>query len=560
MQLSVASIFKSYGIQPVLNQVSFTLADGQRLGLVGPNGVGKSTLLKIIMGQLEADSGKVNLPADATLGYLPQSIEDFGDKTLQDLVAESMQHLHTLEQRMRQLEEQMAIVQKPALDTILLDYEAAIEQFERYGGYEMDYRVDQVLDGLGVGRIPRERAVATLSGGEKARVSLAMLLLKAPDLLILDEPTNHLDASCLTWLEGYLQGYRGAILIVSHDREFLNRTVTAIMEIEEHSRQAKHYTDNYDAFLQAKALERRRWQEDYERQQEEMKRLRHEIKTTARFVAHNRPARDNDKFLKHFKRAQVEGSISSKVHSAEEKLRRLEENAIPQPPEALSFSPDFDPQTLKGHTPLSVYGLHKSFGSRCILDDVSFGVDARSRILLVGPNGAGKSTLLKTLAGWEKPDAGDVYVNPQVKIGYLDQEQETLDLGKTVLEAYKEGLPDQEQHLISQLLGSGLFRYVELNRKVGELSNGQRRKLQIARLMAERCNCLLLDEPTNYVSFDVLESFETALRDFPGPVIAASHDRRFIDNFGGEIWELGEGRLVKRIMRAENLEFSELDS
>jgi macrolide transport system ATP-binding/permease protein len=545
--LTISNVSKSYGIQQVLDQITFIMTTGQRIGLVGANGVGKSTLLKIIVGELEADSGAIALPTGAQLGYLPQTVDDFDGKTLDELIASSLSRLRQLEAQMRLLEERMAAVTGSELAGVMQEYDAAAEQFERYGGYDMDYRVDSVLNGLGVGHIPRQRQAATLSGGEKARVGLAMLLLQAPDVLLLDEPTNHLDYACLAWLEDYLQGYRGAILIVSHDRQFLNRTVNAIVEIEEHSRRARHYGGNYDAYLQTRAQERRRWQEDFGRQQEEIKALRHEIKTSARQVAHNRPAKDNDKFLKHFKRAQVEKSISHRIRLAEEKLRRIENDPIPKPPDELRFAPDFDPLALKGRAPLVASGVGKVYGPQCVLRDVSFTLGARSRVALVGPNGAGKTTLLKILASLETPDSGEVYLNPQVKIGYLDQEQENLDLEQTVFEAYREGLSGTEQQLKAALLTSGLFRYEELVKTLRQLSSGQRRKLQIARLIAERANLLLLDEPTNFVSFDVLESLEEALKHFPGPVIAVSHDRRFLQTFGGEVWELREGELIKRL-------------
>lgn len=558
MSLSIQNISKSYGIHTILQQVSFTLNDGQRVGLVGANGVGKSTLLKIIVGEIEADSGTIKLTPHTSIGYLAQAIEDFGDQSLAELIAASMQHLHNLESQMRHLEEQMAsTTDKAALAPILEEYQESIEQFERAGGYEIDHLVEKVFSGLGVASIPRHRRFATLSGGEKARVGLALLLLQNPDVLILDEPTNHLDINCLEWLENYLQDYRGAMLLVSHDREFLNRTVTAILEIDEHSRQAKLYTGNYNAYLAAKTLERQQWAETYLRQQEEIKTLRQQVKTTARQVAHNRPPRDGDKFLKHYKRGRVEESISSRVRSVEEKLRRLEEEAVEAPPEPIRFSPDFDPKSLKGHTPLAITGLLKRFNGQPILDHVTLSLDSRSRIVIVGPNGAGKSTLLKLIIGLEKPDAGEIYINPQVKIGYMDQEQESLDGTQTLFQAYRAGLPDEDQTLMSLILGSGLFQYEELQRKVSELSQGQRRKLQIARLMAERANLLLLDEPTNYVSFDVLETFEEALRQFPGPILAVSHDRRFVETFGGEVWELDAGNLYKRIEHSPVISLNE---
>lgn len=548
--LTILNVTKSYSHTTILGGVSFSLNAGQRIGLVGANGVGKSTLLKIITGEVEADSGSVTLAPGRKIGYLAQAIDGEGDQTLAELIADSLRHLHELERQMRDLERRMTHLSGAALDAAMREYGNAAEQFERYGGYEMDAQVDAVLNGLGVGHIPRERVFATLSGGEKSRVALALLLLQAPDVLLLDEPTNHLDFAALDWLENTLQSYRGAILIVSHDRQFLNHTVTAIVEIDEHARTSKTYAGNYDSYIRAKQMERRKWQEDFERQQEEIKALRIEIKVTAHRNSNFRVATDGDKMALKARRENHADTVSRRVRSAEEKLKRIEANPIPRPPEPLQFHPDFDPQALKGRHPLVVSGLNKFFGERRVLDDVNFALGIRDRAVIVGPNGAGKSTLLKLIVGVEKPDSGQVYINPAVRIGYLDQEGEGLNPNHTVFEAYQDGLFESEQQLKATLLKSGLFRYEEFSLRVGDLSSGQKRKLQIARVIAARANLLILDEPTNHVSFDVLEGLEDALENFLGPVLAVSHDRRFIgrfEQFGGQVWRLNDGRLIQHV-------------
>ncbi|MDX1994365.1 MAG: ABC-F type ribosomal protection protein [bacterium] len=540
--LSVTQISKFYGDALILNQVSFILSTSERLGLVGANGVGKSTLLKIITGELEADGGAVQLVPGAELGYLAQAMRHTPGQTLDDLIAESLRHVYALEAEMRDLEAQMSTGDD--LDAVMVRYGEISEQFERAGGYDLDYRIEIVLTGLGVDHLQRDRLFATLSGGEKARVGLALLLLRAPDVLLLDEPTNHLDAARLEWLEGYLQTYRGAVLIVSHDRQFLNRTVTAIVEIEEHSRQAKRYTGNYDAYAAAKRLERRKWAEGYAAQQDEIKDLRLQIKETARNNNNYRPPRDGDKILRNLQKATHDNTVAKRIRAVEERLKRILDDPIPQPPDDLRFTADFDPHVLEGRLPVVVSGVSKQYDDRVILRSVSFTLSAHSRVVLVGPNGAGKSTLLRLLVGEEQPDSGEIMLNPAVQIGYLDQEGRGLNPAHTVFEAYRQGLPGHEQQLMAVLLRSGLFRYDEIDRTVAQLSLGQRRKLQIARMMAGRANLLVLDEPTNYVSFDVLESLEGALRDFPGPIIAASHDRRFIEQFGGEVWEVRGGEIM----------------
>ncbi len=545
--LSVSNVSKTYGLHTVLNNVSFVMNGGECIGLVGPNGVGKSTLIKIIAAVVEADSGTVMLTPGMQIGYLAQTITGYNGKTLDELITESMNHQYALEAQVRDLESQMSHADSTTLDRIMADYGDVLERFERAGGYDIGYRVDTVLNGLGVGHIERNRLFVTLSGGEKARVGLAMLLLQSPDVLLLDEPTNHLDVTSLEWLEGYLSAYPGAILMVSHDRQFLNRTVNAILEIDEHSRTAKRYSGDYDTYQAAKIRERQKWEIDYANQQDQIKALTLETKETARNNSNYRAHKDQDKFVRNDKKATHAHTVSKRVRLAEEKLKRILENPISQPPAPLHFDPDFDPERLKGRMPMAVSGLNKRFSERAILSNVNFTVGLHSRIVLVGPNGAGKSTLLKILLGLEAADSGEVYLNPAVKIGYLSQEHGLPDPTRTVFDAYKDGLAGTDQQLKATLIKSGLFRYEEFDKLVGQLSSGQQRKLQIARLIAGKANFLVLDEPTNDVSFDVLEALETALQDFPGPVIAASHDRRFIQQFNGEVWELRGGSMIQHL-------------
>ncbi len=547
MFITVSDIRKTYGINPVLDGVTISLNDGDRVGLVGANGVGKSTLLKIITGEVQADSGSVTLSTGRRIGYLAQTVKYSEGKTFAELITESLDAIYALERRLRELETDMSRVEGEALEAVLAEYGDVSEHFERLGGYEIDHRLDTVFAGLGVQRIERERPFATLSGGEKTRVGLALLLLGAPDVLLLDEPTNHLDFAMLDWLESYLARYRGAMLIVSHDRQFLNRTVNAIIEIDEHKRVAKRYAGNYDVYLEARTRERRQWQLDFERQQEEIRELRLDMKVTAH---HNnyRTHTDNDKFVLGIKKNTHADTVSKKVRVAEERLKRIEADPIPMPPEPLRFDPDFDAAALNGRFPLLVHGVSKRYGERVLFEDVSFSVGPKSRIVIIGENGAGKSTLLKMLAGEDRPDTGSITLHPAVRVGYLDQERRAFDPRLSAFAAYREGLEGTDQALMSLLLRMGLFRYDDLRVEVGALSSGQQRKLQLARLMAARANLLILDEPTNDVSFDVLEGLEDALKNFPAPVIAVSHDRRFIERFGGEVWALRDGRLNQNVV------------
>jgi macrolide transport system ATP-binding/permease protein len=541
--LAVRNLCKSYGAISVLDDISFIVNPNDRIGIVGPNGVGKTTLLTILMSKEAPDSGSFSYAPNTEIGYLPQTTPEFSGHTLQDLILESVGNLRQLEERMHGLEHAMSTAHGDQLGGLMDEYEEVASRFQDRGGYELDYKIDTILAGLSIAYLSRDRDMQTLSGGEKARVGLASLLLRSPDLLLLDEPTNHLDFASLEWLEGYLSNYRGAIVMVSHDRQFLNRTVNQIFEIDEHNHHLKKYEGNYDKYVLAKASERAAWEEEYERQQEEIKELRKRIRETARNVGHRRPATDNDKTAYNFFGARVQNTISRGVRSAEEQLRRIESNPVAKPPKLMQVSSAFNIVPLQAEVGIRVSNLTKCWDQRCILDDVNFTIGSDARILLFGPNGAGKTTLLKLLMGIERPDRGEIRIVDSVRIGYLPQDPQ-MDLDKTVLETYRYGQVGYEGEFVGRLIGYGLFRLEDMQKKVGQLSIGQQRKLEIARLMADGPNVLLLDEPTNYISLDVLEAFEAAILEFPGPVVAVSHDRWFIQRFGGKMWELVDGKII----------------
>ena len=504
-------------------------------------------LLRLIMGQEEADEGKFTFGPAVEPGYLPQSTPDFYGQSIQDLILEAVGHLRRLEERMRALEHAMSSVDAEQLPELLDEYGQASANFQDAGGYDLDYRIESVLAGLGLAYLPREREVQTLSGGERARLGLATLLLRSPDLLLLDEPTNHLDFASMAWLESYLASYRGGLLVVSHDRQFLNRAVNRVCEIDEHSRQLKEYTGNYDAYVEAKALERQRWEEEYERQQEELRDLRKRVKDAASHARRNYHApRDNDKFSRHYFEQSVQRTQSQTIRAAEVLLQRIEDDPIPKPPEILRVTSHFQGESIQSREVLRLQEVSKSWGERQVLDHVTLTMAADARVVLVGPNGAGKSTLLKLIMGQEEPDSGEIQLVPGARIGYLPQDPEDLDPRKTVLEMYRYGQVGYEGEFVGRLIGYGLFRLEDMHKQVGQLSLGQKRKLEIARLMVQHPHVLLLDEPTNYISLDVLEAFEAAILNFPGPVLAISHDRWFIQRFGGVLWELEAGELIKR--------------
>jgi macrolide transport system ATP-binding/permease protein len=547
MLLRVENVSKSYGDNSVLHNVSFTLGEEQKVGLVGANGVGKSTLLKILIGQETADDGRVWMRDKAEIGYLPQSLVVPAGQTIDEYVDHALGGLRRLKVRMHELEQHMGEDDED-LSMHLKEYGELLDRYERRGGYDVGHRRDTIFAGLAIDGLPRDRTVESLSGGEKMRVGLAALLLRTPDLLVLDEPTNHLDFAALEWLENYLLQYRSGILAVSHDRHFLNRAMTSILEIEEHTREAKQYAGSYDLYAELKRQQREKWEADYEHQQDELWSLRKFIRSKARSVAHNRPPKDGAKDMAYnAKGERVQDAVSRNLRSAEEKVRRIEADPIPRPPRPLRINPDFDPQTLVSRSPLGVSGLSKAYGDNIVLRDINFSLYVDSRVVIIGPNGAGKSTLLRILAGLEAPDAGDVTVAGSVEIGYLDQEQETLEGHLTLYDAYRDGREGDWETLKAELLRYGLFIYPDLQKQVAQLSIGQKRKLQISMLIARKANLLLLDEPTNHVSLDVLEEFENALLEFPGPVVAISHDRHFVRRFANEIWQL-EGHTISRFL------------
>ena len=546
--LSVRDVTIHFGWHMILNRVSFDLARQDRVGLVGANGVGKSTLLNIMVGAIEPDGGSVVLGQETRLGYLRQVQRYPDDMAIDGVISAITSELTDLEQRIRQLEAEMARAKDAELDVLLQEYSGFSERFEQLGGYDYEHRLKLISAGLRIDHFSRERQWGSLSGGEQARWGLAGLLLSQPDVLLLDEPTNHLDVNSLEWLEDYLQGYRGAILVVSHDRHFLNRTVSRVIEIDEHHRGAVAYSGNYEAYCTAKALERQQQLAAYTAQQEEIKALRAAVTVTVRRNDNYRTHTDNDKFVVNFKKAQHEQTVSKRVQVAKTRLQRLLADPIPLPPEDLTFKAPLAGDHAGFRIPIRVEQITKVYDGRHVIDNASFDIRTDSRVLLVGENGAGKTTLLDILAGLIKPDKGSVVRNPGLKVGYLQQSDYLPDEwdGLTMFEAYCHGIEAPRDALQAQVIRTGLFRYTDFDKPVDSLSSGERRKLFIGWMIAARPHLLILNEPTNHVSLDVLDGLERALRTFSGAVIVASHDRYFISHFNGEVWAISDGQLIRK--------------
>lgn len=548
MAFSARGISKEYEHRPVLANVNLGLNPGDKIALVGSNGSGKSTLLRILAGAEAPDEGTVTHSASDEIGYLPQFVRTVEGETIQDVIVSSVAGLKSLERRMRELERQMA---DSASSEVLDEYGEISAHFEARGGYDLDARTDEVLANLGVGYLTRDRKVSGLSGGEKARVGLVALLLAAPDVLLLDEPTNDLDDRALTWLESYLKLYRGGILFVTHDRDFIDAVATAILELDEHSHRLTRYEGNYGAYLAAKRAARISAQQAYDAQQEEIARLRERAATTARAVGFGRAASDLDKFAHNFRGARVERAVSRNVRAALEKLERIGAHALEPPPKPLRFRARFSAGQLRpGTVAVQAHNLLVRRGDRAVLDRVNCLIETDDRVCLVGPNGSGKSTLIRILAGKAAPHEGNVRWVPGVRVGYLPQEPLLPEPAQTVaanvtLGLRRAGLPSVTDEARGWLLRWGLLTRDDLTKRVSDLSVGQQRKVELGILVGSHPDALLLDEPTNHLTFDVIESLQAALVDFDGPVLIATHDRRLIREFPRRLWRLHLGQLTE---------------
>ena len=546
MLLNVAQVSHSFATTLVLDDISFHLNPGERAGLVGANGSGKTTLLRIITGELERQTGTVAIQNGIVTGYLPQRPPEVAPgTTVDDLIFESLGGLQQIEERLRELEGLMADPEAD-FDAVTEEYARLSEQFEAKGGYDLDHRIEIVLAGLGLTDLGRDRAFATLSGGEAQRVMLAILLLQAPDLLLLDEPTNHLDFASIDWLSGYLAEYGGGLLAISHDRHFLNRSINRILAIDEFDHQLRSYPGDYDAYRLQREREIADYEAAYEAQQREINELRRSIKSTnARVDRKAPPPPDPDKSQYDWRAERAQATIAKTVGWMRERLRRLEADPLPRPPERIEIRADLGDERIRSDEVVRLQGVSKSYGDEVVLDDADFTLRRGETAVIVGPNGAGKTTLLEIICGRLEPDSGEVSIAPTAQLAYIDQQARRLPDDLTVFDAYRDGRVEYEHTLIRELLQHGLFRLEDLETKVGDLSMGQRRKLQIAQLIASNGNVIVIDEPTNHLSLDVIEEFERALRSYPGPVIAVSHERWFIERSRGRVWEVRDGKLIE---------------
>lgn len=540
--LRIDNLQKYYGAKLILDDIQLSLNRGERAVLVGENGVGKTTLARIILGEEAYDRGEIRFVPSAQVGYLPQEAEAPPEMSVRDYIESKIGDLNAIRDRLRVLEDRMATADD--LDGILDEYGALQEQFERRGGYTLDSRLEQIFEGLHLTHIDQSRRLMSLSGGEKTRVGLGALLLQSPDLLILDEPTNHLDFAGLTWLEDYLLSYPNALLMMTHDRRFINKVATEILDLSAVTHSLTTYHGNYDDYLDQKERQYSEAVSAYHSQVNEISRLQQLAKKEAHGHRKAKKLLDGDKHIKNFQEAQSQRTASKMIRSAKQQIAEIESNKLDNPRHVWHIEFEFDPQPLTSTEPIRLNKLGMQFGERVLFDGVNGVIRKGQRIAIVAPNGYGKTTILRIIAGLLTPTQGEVEIMPSVILGYLDQEGESLNMDQNVLDVLRDVAYSPDDDLLTMLHRSGLFRDAHLPRKtVADLSLGQRRKLGLARLIHSRANVLLLDEPTNHLDLMSLEALEASLKSFQGAILSATHDRWFIDNVATHVWHLNDGQL-----------------
>ncbi|WP_404457600.1 ABC-F family ATP-binding cassette domain-containing protein [Oceanobacillus kapialis] len=515
--MQVNDVSKSFGAEEILSNVKLEVKENDRIAVVGRNGAGKSTLLKIMSGEMSYDSGEVFKPKDLSIGYLSQHTSLDSHLTIWDEMLEVFSHLVSKEEDIRTLEQKMADaanLSEEAYQKVLHDYDQLQQVYQQSGGYTYEAEIKAVLTGLHFQDYDYNTPITELSGGQKTRLALGKLLLTKPQLLILDEPTNHLDIDTLGWLENYLVSYPGAVVIVSHDRYFLDKTVSIVYEISRHK--TKKYQGSYSKYLEQKAL-------DYEKDLKEFEKQQSEIKKLEDFVQRN----------------IVRASTTKRAQSRRKQLEKMDRIEKPLGDES-SASFSFQINRRSGNDVLKIDQLAFQYGDQGenIFQNVKLHVNRGERIALVGPNGVGKTTLLKVIMGKLSPNNGNIQIGTNVQIGYYDQEQANLTSSKTVLMELWDEYPTVNEKDIRTVLGNFLFSGDDVLKPVSALSGGEKARLALAKLMMQKANLLILDEPTNHLDIDSKEVLEAALLEFPGTIVFVSHDRYFINKITDQVAEM----------------------
>jgi len=523
MILSCQSICKSFGEKVILQDASFHIEEREKAALIGNNGAGKTTLLRIIMEEISADSGQVVIAKDKKIGYLAQYQDIHGHHTIYEELMTTKQYILDMEDKIRSLEQEMKYVAGDKLESLMNSYTRLTHQFELENGYAYKSEIVGVLKGLGFEEEDYGKQIENLSGGQKTRVALGKLLISKPDILLLDEPTNHLDMESIAWLETYLLNYPGAVFIVSHDRYFLDKVVTKIVEIE--AAQMRMYEGNYSAYALKKAQLRDAQYKAYLNQQRE---IRHQEAVITKLRSFNRE--------KSIKRAESRVKMLDKIQRIEKPIEIDNQMRI-----------SLEPRFISGNDVLTVEGLSKAFPGQTLFTDINFEIKRGERVALIGNNGTGKTTILKILNGIVDADAGRFALGSKVQIGYYDQEHHVLHMEKTIFQEISDTYPTLTETEIRNMLAAFLFTGDDVFKLISSLSGGERGRVSLAKLMLSEANFLILDEPTNHLDIASKEILEEALNSYTGTVLYVSHDRYFINQTATRIMDLTNQAIVNYI-------------
>ena len=513
--VSAQGLEKTFYIDPILKDVGFLIEAGEKIGLIGNNGSGKTTLMAMLAGELTPDGGSISTTKDLEVGYLAQHVAVTEGASIYDECMASFQAVIELEEKLRAMETEMAHLEGEALEEHIARYQVLVDRYEKSGGYSRESAVTGALRGLGFSDEEMAMPAENLSGGQKSRLALAKLLLHEPDLLLLDEPTNHLDMDSIAWLEKFLKAFKGAVVVISHDRYFLDAIVDRILYLRDGA--VKSYQGDYTNFVRRKQEEEEQMRHAYVMQQKEIKRQEEMIK---RFASWNR-----------------EKSVRA-ARSKQKQLDKMERLEDVKGEKNLLLS--FAPATESGRDVLHAEHLSKSFPTKQLFDDVTFPIYKGERVGLIGPNGIGKSTLFKIIMNEIAPTSGEVQLGKGVTIAYFDQEMKTLDENKTVAEELWDRYPKLDRFQIHAYLACFLFTGDDLDKRIGDLSGGEKGRLSLLIIMLSGANFLLLDEPTNHLDIESKESLEAALKDYTGTILTISHDRYFLDRVATKIVCLSE--------------------
>lgn len=525
--LDVNKLTKNFGFGTLFENLSFSLNEGESISIVGPNGCGKSTLLKIIAGLMRADFGTVNIKKGAKCAYLDQTASSIQDsRIVRDILKDSFEEINAMEKRLNDLQDKLSDTTAEDYDVTLSRYCNLLERFQLAGGYDVDVQISTVVEGLGIGKDMLEKSYDVLSGGEKTLAQLAKALLQKPDLFLLDEPTNHLDIDRIEWLEGYIKSFRGAVVIVSHDRYFLDKLSNKILSLDDV--EAKIYATNYSGYLEQKQRDFEVQLAAFKDQQQAIKRLEEQIK-----------------YFSEMGMAKNSATLCNRAHSLSTQLERMKRAAVKKPTEQKKIDVEFSRVKKTSKTVVEAKDFVATIpGGKTILDKISVNICAGERVAFIGANGSGKSTFVKAIMGEQNlPMSGKIEVGPSVKIGYLPQIIEFTEPNSSLLEYFKNEVGVDEERA-RRILASFDFYKDEVSKKVKNLSGGERIRVKLAILLQQQINTLIFDEPTNHIDIPTKEVLEEALSNFGGTLIFVSHDRYFINKFADKIFEFSSGKVT----------------